>query len=365
VAHGIDTAAVREAEQKPADGEISIAVRVEGTDLLIDVSDDGEGVDEDALNQSRIEQGLDPIRDAKHLREILCSPGYSSVNELTVRLRIPQHMVVAQSLVFGAGPVLTAIPVDYVKSVVDFDGTSDDIEHQGQTWRLCSLETLLGGAAAADTPTATRCALLSVGGECLAMPVPELDGYRELIVQDLGAQLHSLERYLGGAVLADGRQLLILNLHRLVQMHITAAKRPQTITGSPAIVPRLSALIADDSVTMRVAGERLLQRLGFQVHTARDGLEALDFLKRSLPSVLLLDIEMPGADGFDVVRRIRPELVAAEVPVIMISTRRGPQERQRARSLGIRHLIHKPYTETELREALEEVGALPSPENVN
>jgi len=111
---------------------------------------------------------------------------------------------------------------------------------------------------------------------------------------------------------------------------------------------------------MRVAGERLLQRLGFQVHTARDGLEALDFLTRSLPAVLLLDIEMPGADGFDVVRRMRSELVAAEIPVIMISTRRGPSERERARSLGVRHLIHKPYTETELREALEDVGVLTS-----
>jgi len=101
------------------------------------------------------------------------------------------------------------------------------------------------------------------------------------------------------------------------------------------------------------------------VHTARDGLEALEFLRRGLPSVLLLDIEMPGADGFDVVRRCHTELVATATPVIMISTRRGPQERQRARSLGIRHLIQKPYTETQLREALEDVGVLSSAKSVN
>ena len=81
--------------------------------------------------------------------------------------------------------------------------------------------------------------------------------------------------------------------------------------------------------------------------------------------MLLLDIEMPGADGFDVVRRTHAKLVAAEVPVIMISTRRGPEERERARSLGIRHLIHKPYTETQLREALEEAGVLETIDHVN
>jgi len=397
VAHGMDSPGVRIAEQKPADGEIALLVKVDGTDLLIEVSDDGDGIDEDELNRARKADGLTPIRNALHLREILCTPGYSTladatpvagrgqglsmvldgvealggelelINEpgegLTVRLRVPQQMVVAQSLVFGVGNALHAIPVDYVSSVVDYDGKSEVLEHQGQRWAVCTAEQLMGVSEVGVA--ADRCALLNIGGENLAMPVPELDGYRELIVQSLGAQLQSLERYAGGAVLADGRQVLILNMHRLVQLRLAMRTHQPKSVGEAVPAQPLVALIADDSVTMRVAGERLLQRLGFQVHTARDGLEALDFLHRSLPSVLLLDIEMPGADGFDVVRRIRPKLVAAKVPVIMISTRRGPQERQRAHSLGIQHLIHKPYTETQLREALEEVGVLRSPENVN
>jgi len=393
IAHGMHTASVREAEHKPADGEVAISVRIDGTDLLIEVSDDGDGVDEDALNQKRHEEGLGPVRNKQHLREILCTPGYSTnegatpvagrgqglgmvldgvealggeldlINEpgegLNVRLRVPQKMVVMQSLVFGEGVSLHAIPINYVTNVVDYDGESDEIEDQNQSWTVSSVEQLMGvPVSPSQTEVAERCALVTVSDECIAIPLPALDGYRELLVQPLGAQLESLERYVGGALLSDGRQALILNLHRLMQTRGTKSDAFPLNAGKASRAEPLAALIADDSVTMRVAGERLLQRLGFQVHTARDGLEALDFLTRSLPAVLLLDIEMPGADGFDVVRRMRPELVAAQVPVIMISTRRGPQERDRARSLGVRHLIHKPYTETQLREALEEVGVL-------
>ncbi len=390
VAHGIAAAALREAEHKPVDGEIAIAVRVDGLDLVIDVSDDGDGVDEDALNQERKAQGLAPIRNAAHLREILCTPGYSTLPNanpvagrgqglalvldgvqalggetellndpgegLTVRLRVPQPMLVARSLVFGRGVAMHAIPINYVSAVVDYANEATQIQHNEQTWTVCSVEQLIGVTELAES--AQRCALVTSNSERLAIPVPHLEGYKELIVQPLGAQLHSLERYVGGAVLSDGRQALILNLHRLIQIRLATRPTHATAVSTPSISGPPVALIADDSVTMRVAGERLLQRLGFRVHSARDGLEALDFLNRSLPDVLLLDIEMPGADGFDVVRRVQARLVAAQVPVIMISTRRGPLERERARSLGVKHLIHKPYTETQLREALEEVGVL-------
>ena len=411
VAHGIDSASVREAEHKPVDGEIAIAVRIDGTDLIIEVSDDGDGVDENSISQQRIEEGLEPVRNAQHLREILCTPGYSTADSttpvagrgqglsmvldgvealagelelindrgegLTIRLRVPQQMVVVQTLVFGGGVSLHAIPVNYVTHLVPYNSQPDELNHdqpddhcvglsepktiqyQNQSWTLTTVEQLMGvQAAVTQTEAAEQCALVAVNGEYIAIPLPALDGYKELLVQPLGAQLQSLERYVGGALLSDGRQALILNLHRLMQFRGNRRNAHPTSVDKVSRAEPLSALIADDSVTMRVAGERLLQRLGFQVHTARDGLEALDFLNRSLPTVLLLDIEMPGADGFDVVRRMRTQLVAAEVPVIMISTRRGPQERERARSLGIRHLIHKPYTETQLREALEEVGVL-------
>jgi len=283
---------------------------------------------------------------------------------LTARLRVPQPMVVAKSLVFGEGAMLHAIPVGFIKHVVPFDETLSVIQHSNQDWPVSTVEQLIG-VSSPEADSATRCVLIKVSGENLAIPAPSLAGYKELIVQPLGSQLQSLERYVGGAVLSDGRNALILNMHRLFQLRLVNQQTSVVASARQEPVRLPTALIADDSVTMRVAGERLLQRLGFQVHTARDGLEALDFLKRSLPSVLLLDIEMPGADGFDVVRRARAKLVAAEVPVIMISTRRGPEERKRARSLGIQHLIHKPYTETRLREALEEVGVLDSIDSEN
>lgn len=390
VAHGFTSADARKSSQKPIDGEIAVSVRLEGSDLLIEVSDDGDGIDEDALNQTREEAGLLPIADANHLREILCSPGFSTLDSvnpvagrgqglatvldgvealggnlelindpgegLTVCLRIPQRVVVARSLVFGAFPGLHALPLNDIHAVIDFDDATDTVTHNGQDWPVLSVETLMG--VATQKTVAERCALINMNGDRFAIPLPDLQDVKELIVQPLGAQLQSLGRYVGGAVLSDGHHALILNVHRLLQGYLG---RHSHLHGSPTPATRTEpaeALIADDSITMRVAGERLLNRLGFKVHTARDGLEALDFLNRRLPSVLLLDIEMPGVDGFDVVRRMRPELVAAEVPVIMISTRKGPVERDRARSLGVQHLIHKPYTETQLREALEEVGVL-------
>lgn len=390
VAHGFSSPESRKSSQKPIDGEIALSVRLEGSDLLVEVSDDGDGIDEDALNQKREENGLAPISDTNHLREILCSPGFSTLDSvnavagrgqglatvldgvealggnlelindpgegLTVCLRIPQLMVVARSLVFGSSPALHALPLNDIQAVIDFDDAADKVVHNDQEWPVLSVETLMG--VAAQKIVAERCALINMNGDRFAIPLPKLQDVKELIVQPLGTQLTSLGRYVGGAVLSDGHHALILNVHRLIQGHLGRQVRLQSGPSPIALSEPAEALIADDSITMRVAGERLLNRLGFKVHTARDGLEALDFLKRRLPSVLLLDIEMPGVDGFDVVRRMRPELVAAEVPVIMISTRKGPAERDRARSLGVQHLIHKPYTETQLREALEEVGVL-------
>ena len=123
---------------------------------------------------------------------------------LTVLIRVPQKMFVVQSLVFGEGDSLHAIPVNYVVNIISYNGETSEIRYQNRNWVLTSVEQLMGvPAIVTQTDAIERCALVSVGDDCVAIPLPNLDGYRELLVQPLGAQLQSLERYVGGALLSD------------------------------------------------------------------------------------------------------------------------------------------------------------------
>jgi chemosensory pili system protein ChpA (sensor histidine kinase/response regulator) len=149
--------------------------------------------------------------------------------------------------------------------------------------------------------------------------------------------------------------VLIVNPVQLAQRQAAAGARLSEATG--VIGARTSAplvMVVDDSLTVRKFTGRLLEREGYRVATAKDGLDAIEQLKDSLPDVMLVDIEMPRMDGFDLTRHVRNDPRTHGIPIIVISSRTAEKHRSRAAALGVDAFVGKPYQEAEL---LQHIGA--------
>jgi chemosensory pili system protein ChpA (sensor histidine kinase/response regulator) len=168
----------------------------------------------------------------------------------------------------------------------------------------------------------------------------------------VGPQISSIRGISGATILGDGRIVIILDVGALVRSEWRS--RP-----SPDFQPRdredkrTFALVVDDSITVRRVTQRLLERNGMRVMTAKDGLDAVTMLQEHVPDVILLDIEMPRMDGYEVASHVRNDPRLKDVPIVMITSRVGEKHRARAIELGVNEYLGKPYQEGQLLQAIE------------
>jgi chemosensory pili system protein ChpA (sensor histidine kinase/response regulator) len=181
----------------------------------------------------------------------------------------------------------------------------------------------------------------------VAVHVDELIGNQEIVVKNIGPQLARVPGVAGATVLADGAIALIVNPVALAQRAQAHLERTAAPAATPA--PALPVImVVDDSLTVRKVTGRLLEREGYQVVTAKDGLDALEQLKDALPAVMLIDIEMPRMDGFDLARAVRADPRTRRIPIIVISSRTAEKHRSQAAQLGVNAFFGKPFPEAEL-----------------
>jgi len=183
--------------------------------------------------------------------------------------------------------------------------------------------------------------IASEGDQTMALQLDAMEGQRELIVKHPGPQLSRVPGLAGASVLADGKVVLIIHPFRLPQT------RPPVASASPQQQPA-TVLVVDDSLTVRRASQRLLERHGYAVALARDGVEALAFLQTASAALVLLDIEMPRMDGFELLGILRDDARWRSLPVVMITSRMADRHRERALQLGATAYMGKPYSEQAL-----------------
>jgi chemosensory pili system protein ChpA (sensor histidine kinase/response regulator) len=196
--------------------------------------------------------------------------------------------------------------------------------------------------------------LVRAGEHSTAIVTDELIGSREIVVKTVGPQISGIRGISGATILGDGRICIILDVGALVRSewrHKPAEPRP----AMPAAQAdrRIFALVVDDSITVRRVTQRLLERNGMRVVTAKDGLEAVSVLQDEVPDVILLDIEMPRMDGYEVASHVRNDARLKDVPIVMITSRVGEKHRARAIELGVNEYLGKPYQEGQLLQAIE------------
>ena len=396
LAHGIETPELRSAAGKSETGRISISLRQEANEIVLVVTDDGAGIDVDRLRAKAVEKGLIgadiQLSDSEQIQLVFLS-GLStaeSVTELagrgvgmdvvraeinavggrievasargrgvTFTLYLPLTLAVAHGVLVRAGTTMAAVPSASVEQVLRVKAEAlvalyekGKVEFQGRDYPLHYLRQLLGERAATDIREYNSLLLLRSANERAAVHVDELFGNREMVVKSIGPQLSRLAGVMGATVMPDGAIVLILNPVQLAQQKKTVSA---AVHAEPSLPAAPVIMVVDDSITVRKITSRLLEREGYRVLTARDGVDALEQLKKERPAVMLIDIEMPRMDGFDLTRNVRGDPRTMEIPIIVISSRTAPKHRSRASELGVNAYLGKPYEESEL---LKQIAAL-------
>jgi chemosensory pili system protein ChpA (sensor histidine kinase/response regulator) len=404
LAHGVETPAARVNAGKPETGRIVLTLRQEANEIALVLSDDGGGLDLERLHQKAIDKSIvsatQQLSDADKAQLIFAS-GLSTAeavtelagrgvgmdvvrNEIatiggridiaTVRgqgtsftVYLPLTLAVTQAVLIRSGGGLFALSTAMVEQVLRV--RSDEmaglyatkrVEFQGRNYPLHSLAHMFGGSVSTELQTYNSVLLLRSGIQRVALHVDELMGNQEIVVKSLGPQLARMSWVSGATVLPDGSIVPLIN-------PVVLARR--TLSGVPdfehtTLVPHLPGrgkkaasvapivMVVDDSLTVRKITTRLLEREGYQVVTAKDGLEALEQMRETLPAIMLVDIEMPRMDGFDLTRNVRGDARTKDIPIIMISSRTAEKHRSQAAALGVNQFLGKPYQEAELLQQI-------------
>jgi chemosensory pili system protein ChpA (sensor histidine kinase/response regulator) len=393
VAHGLELPADRVASGKSEYGEVVLHARQEGNEVMLSLRDDGRGLDLEAIRARAIANGLlqPEIHVAPNqLMQFIFAPGFStaeSITELSGRgigmdvvkseitslggrievesepgrgaqfmIYLPLTLAVTQTVLIKAGERLYALPSTMVEQVQQYKSealvdllATGAISWQGNHYKLFYLPHLLGQMEQAHLSQRYNAIILlrSATQRC-AILVDELIGNREVVVKNIGPQLARVSGIAGATVLGNGQVVLIINP---VQLALRQGEHTET-TAAPTVemdaVRSKVVMVVDDSLTVRKITGRLLAREGYEVITAKDGLDALQMLQDVIPDVMLLDIEMPRMDGFELTKTMRADAQLARVPIIMITSRTADKHRDHAMNLGVNAYLGKPFQEEEL-----------------
>ena len=192
----------------------------------------------------------------------------------------------------------------------------------------------------------------------MAVQVDAILGNRQIVVKSVGPQLNVVPWLMGGTILGDGKVALIVDVASLVRVagaQAEADERPPV--AGQSLQKKITVMVVDDSITVRKVTGRLLERHNMNVIAAKDGVEAVGLLQEVQPDLMLLDIEMPRMDGFELARHVRHNMETRRLPIIMITSRTGEKHRERAAQIGVEGYLGKPYQEEQLLDAIYDVLA--------
>ena len=410
IVHGIEKPAARRKLKKPAEGEISITVAAEATEFVIRVEDDGAGMDLKAIRKRAIEMELIE-KDSKplpqQLLQLILHSGFSTSKTVTAlagrgvgldvvnseikqiggsveidseqgkfsrfTIRIPFTLAVMQAIGVMAGEHRYLIPVASVAGVArilpaDYQALLENdkpvYEFADEPYSILDLEPLLGEPSTPAGDDTVSILMIKSGDQRAAFRVPELLGHREIVIKPVGPHISSVPGILGGTVTGDGQVVIIIDAGPLIrQAMLTGARTAPPLEHIDFRPQKTLALVVDDSITMRKVTTRVLESQDFEVITARDGVDAVEQMRERVPDLLLLDIEMPRMDGYQVAEHVRADARLRHIPIIMITSRAGTKHRERGKKVGANAYLSKPYKESELLMEVEKLLSKGAEEN--
>ncbi|HVO46159.1 MAG TPA: Hpt domain-containing protein [Steroidobacteraceae bacterium] len=399
VVHGIEKPSERVAAGKPETGRIVLELHREGAEVMVRLTDDGAGMNLQAIREKGAALGLIPpgrtLSDEDAMQLVL-EPGFSTAGTITQQagrgvgmdvvateikrlggalhmetkpghgtvftIRLPFTLAISHALVVRTGDEFYALPLPTVEGVLRLSKAevtahlgrdAAAFDYGGQKYRFQHLATFVGlePSALPEQDVTIPVVLVRAGEHSTGLVADELVGSREIVVKSVGPQISSIRGISGATILGDGRIVIILDIGALVRAE-WRGRSVQPVVAKDKSDKRIFAMVVDDSITVRRVTQRLLERNGMRVLTARDGMDAVTLLQENVPDVILLDIEMPRMDGYEVAAHVRNDPRLKDVPIIMITSRVGEKHRARAIELGVDDYLGKPYQEAQLLDAI-------------
>ncbi len=404
VSHGIELSDERLALEKPACGQIKIEIEREGSEISITIKDDGAGIDAEKVKAKAIENGIvnsNAVVSDEDALQLIFKPGLSTAKEVSkiagrgvgmeivekdvrrlggsveVRsvigkgtkmiLKMPFTLAVSHALLVRAGMEVYALTLSGIEGVIQlsasqltdiFSQTEPRYTYAGHDYSFYHLASLLktGNLGYEDESTAYPVILVRMGDQRIALQVEATLGNKEIVVKPLAQHFSHSQGITGATILGDGNVALILDIPWLVRL-IQAQTNDHALNIATLSKNKgddeTTVMVVDDSITIRKVTTRFLERNHYKVVTAKDGLDALQKLQKIVPDVVLLDIEMPRMDGYELAAQMRKEQRLAEIPIIMITSRTGDKHRARAFELGVNCYLGKPYNEDQLLDSIQ------------
>lgn len=409
VDHGIENTSTRLRAGKERSGRITLEVHREGSEIVIQLIDDGRGIDVEAVRSKAIAQGLIDANDNSltdlDVMQYIFNAGLSTSKKVTqisgrgvgmdvviseVRqlggvvsvvselgkgshftMRLPLTVAVSDALVVRAADRYYAIPLVQIERVVRvnpeklydyYQSNAATLNFEDVDYRVRYLNEILSGNKLNELVVNTNTSLPLIliknrTGHNIALQVDQIAGSRiEVVVKPLGQQLSHIPGISAATIMGDGSVMLILDLIALMR-NGQLGKNLSNAEGfkRARIESKSTILVVDDSVTVRKVTSRFLERQGFNVMVAKDGIDAIDILQDTTPDMILLDIEMPRMDGFEVATQVRHNTHLKHIPIIMITSRTGEKHRERALEIGVNDYMGKPFQEKELLHKIQKI----------
>ena len=403
VDHGLEEPDDRAQAGKPSVGVITLVLSREGNEVVINLSDDGRGMDVAAIRRQAIARGLLAPQvelSEEALMQFVFEPGFSTHGRVTqisgrgvgmdvvnsevkaangtiaidsvagrgtnFTIRLPLTLAIIEAFLVCVGDQIYAVPHSTIEGAARigrddlatlYRGKGGGFQYRGHDYRVAYLGAVLDPRQGPQLGERRWVPLLltRVGDLRVAFQVDSLIESNRFLVKPLGPQLTGVRWLSGGTILPDGRVALILDALALLRTGALQDYLPAACPQDGAVEAPVCVMVVDDSLTVRRVTARLLRRQNMEVLTAKDGVEALTLLDERRPDVMLLDIEMPRMDGYELTRHVRRSDRLKDLPVIMITSRTGDKHRDHARALGVDRFLGKPYQESQLLAEISSV----------
>jgi two-component system, chemotaxis family, sensor kinase CheA len=399
--HGVEMPDVRAAAGKNEMGIVELKAYHEGNSIVIEISDDGKGLDPLMLKSKAVEKGVISEKEADAMSDkeaftLIFKPGFSTAAKITnvsgrgvgmdvvktnieklngiievdsqvgkgttIKLKIPLTLAIIQALLVGVQEEFFAIPLSSVLETVRI--TQDDIflvegksvlRLRSEVLSLVKLSDIFGIEATMEENENLYVVIIGLADAKIGLVIDRLIGQEEIVIKSLGYYLKGVDGIAGATIRGDGRVTLIADVAALMQMAKTAHKKVDTTKKATAAIAQAAKktepsdykiLIVDDSKTDRTIMKSSLKPLGVTIVEAVDGVDALNMIKNSDHpfDACLIDIEMPKMDGYTLASEIRKYNKYRNMPLIAVTSRTGKTDRMRGVEVGMAEYITKPYS---------------------
>lgn len=396
--HGIETPEERKKALKSETGKVELKAYNEGNHIVIEISDDGKGLDPDMLKQKAIEKGLITERDADNMSDkeafgIIFKPGFSTAKAIsnvsgrgvgmdvvktnieklngiieiesekgkgtTQKLKIPLTLAIIQALLVGTQEEYYAIPLSSVletvrisqEEIYTVDGKSV-LRLRDEVLSLVRLADIFKVDSVLENTKEVYVVIIGLADQKIGVIVDYLIGQEEVVIKSLGYYLKNTVGIAGATVRGDGKITLIVDVAAMMEMSrnikvsinsLIDEAETSKVKNSPS---DYVVLAIDDSGTDRAIMKKCLQPLGITILEATNGVEALEMVKNSdkTPDAMLVDIEMPRMDGYTFAAELRKYNKFKNIPLIAVTSRTSKTDRMRGVESGMTEYITKPYT---------------------